>query len=111
MAPTKHHSGFVSDFSYLRGIVSDFPYLRGLWPQLSIFLDSETLKVLSSNSFFEKSSISRCLTERCLTFGIYCNTVGEVGLSSSTLPYSHTVIQYHTNTVYTVPQYPAGTIY
>ena len=42
--------------------------------------------MLSSNSFFEKSSISRCLTERCLTFGIYCTPSTSPGTTQVALP-------------------------
>ena len=40
--------------------------------ELSIFLEFEGLKMLSPNSVSEILRVSKCLTERCLTFGIYC---------------------------------------
>ena len=45
--------------------------------ELSIFLEFEGLKMLSPNSVSEILRVSKCLTERCLTFGIYC-TVSRV---------------------------------
>ena len=43
--------------------------------QLSIILDFEGLKMLSTNSVPEIFRVSRCLTERCLTIPIYCNSL------------------------------------
>ena len=50
--------------------------------ELSIFLEFEGLKMLSPNSVSEILRVSKCLTERCLTFGIYCILIEPGGSQS-----------------------------
>ena len=54
------------------GFIAQCNFRKSGWTQLSIILDFEGLKMLSTNSVPEIFRVSRCLTERCLTIDIYC---------------------------------------